>query len=116
MRLRSKLTHIKPGVRSALSGRIEIAMGGDRGTQQLFPTPSIARRPLLAGTTALGRTSQFGEALEISKVAQCALQAPGRSMDMTEFVAAEYRDGVRQRFQHVTKALCPEPKAVTARG
>ena len=73
---------------------------GRRSRHPAASAPSIARRPLLAWTTALAGRPSVAKRLRSrrSPIARCRrLAVCGR-----RFVAIEHRNGVRQCLQHVT--------------
>lgn len=86
-------------------------MRRDGDAEQLFPSTAIARR-MLASFAIIGlrrSAGKAGEALEITHVAQCALQSFRRPVQVMEFAPPPKRDGFGQRFQHVAEAFGLDP-------
>ena len=93
-------------------------MGRDRGLEQLFLLPSIARWPKMALLAAFRRlrsgAQTWPQTPEIAKVAQRALQAFRSLVHLTEFSRVAYPNDIRQRFD-VAQSLRLDPQTMTTR-
>ena len=95
----------------------EVAMGRDGVAEQLFLSTAIARRTLLGSFAIFGlrqSSGKIGEALEISEVAQCALQALCRPVQVAPFASAPEVGSFGKCFKHVPEAFDLDSQPVTA--